>query len=405
MPRIAVGIDVAKGKSEVAVADQSLEILLMPYQVKHTVLELNALADTLRRLGGELRIIMEATGHYSEPVARNLYAAGFFVSVVNPYLVKDFGNNTLRQVKTDKADAVRIARYGIHYWRELRRYTPADDVRARLKELNRQFLFYTDRKIAQQGHLVCLLDRAFPAAHKLFTNRPKADGRLKWVDFVKEFWHCDIINQMSEDEFAEAYRVWCRENNYEFKPRKAFDIYVKSFGLIPTLPKDEHTKSLIAIAANQMTAISQDVERLRGELCDLAQRLPEYPVVTGLFGTGKSIAAQLMAEIGDMRNYKRIKSLPAFAGVDPGQKQSGVYSVRSVVITKNGSCHLRRTLSFAMDVYVLEKPAGDPVYEFYKKKRAEGKHYFVCKVAAANKFLRIYYARVKEYLDGIEDEK
>jgi hypothetical protein len=53
-----------------------------------------------------------------------------------------------------------------------------------------------------------------------------------------------------------------------------------------------------------------------------------------------------------------------------------------------------------MDVYVLEKPEGDPVYEFYKKKRAEGKHYFVCKVAAANKFLRIYRARVMEESDG-----
>jgi transposase len=402
MSRIAVGIDVARGKSVAAAVDQSMELLLAPFPVSHTVRELNALADTLRRLGGDLRVVMEATGHYSEPVARHLHAAGFFVSVVNPYLVKDFGNNTLRKVKTDKADAVRIARYGIHYWAELRRYAPADGTRARLKELNRQFLFYTDRKIAQQGHLVYLLDRAFPAAHKLFINTPKADGRLKWVDFVTKFWHCDIVNQMTEDEFAETYRAWCRENNYEFKPRKAADIYVKSFGLIPTLSKDAHTEALIALAARQLTAISRDVESLRARMCDLAQELPEYPAVTGLFGTGKSIAAQLMAEIGDVRDFKRIKSLPAFAGVDPGRKQSGDTSVRSVAVTKNGSAHLRRTLSFAMDVYVLEKPAGEPVYEFYKKKRAEGKHYFVCKVAAANKFLRIYYARVKEYLDGME---
>lgn len=33
------------------------------------------------------------------------------------------------------------------------------------------------------------------------------------------------------------------------------------------------------------------------------------------------------------------------------------------------------------------------------KKRAEGKHYFVYMTAAANKFLRIYYARVTEHLN------
>jgi hypothetical protein len=38
------------------------------------------------------------------------------------------------------------------------------------------------------------------------------------------------------------------------------------------------------------------------------------------------------------------------------------------------------------------------------KKRDEGKHYFVYMMAGANKFLRIYYARVKEYLNGLETE-
>lgn len=36
------------------------------------------------------------------------------------------------------------------------------------------------------------------------------------------------------------------------------------------------------------------------------------------------------------------------------------------------------------------------------KKRAEGKHYFVYMTAAANKFLRIYYARVTEHLKSLQ---
>ena len=36
------------------------------------------------------------------------------------------------------------------------------------------------------------------------------------------------------------------------------------------------------------------------------------------------------------------------------------------------------------------------------KKRAEGKPYLVYMTAGANKFLRIYYGRVKEYLTKLE---
>lgn len=41
-------------------------------------------------------------------------------------------------------------------------------------------------------------------------------------------------------------------------------------------------------------------------------------------------------------------------------------------------------------------PADEPVYQFLNKKRAEGKTYFVYMTAAQNKFLRIYYSRVKK---------
>ena len=43
-------------------------------------------------------------------------------------------------------------------------------------------------------------------------------------------------------------------------------------------------------------------------------------------------------------------------------------------------------------------PADEAVYQFLDKKRAEGKPYYVYMTAGANKFLRIYYGRVKEYL-------
>ena len=43
------------------------------------------------------------------------------------------------------------------------------------------------------------------------------------------------------------------------------------------------------------------------------------------------------------------------------------------------------------------------MYRFMTKKRAEGKPYLVYMTAGANKFLRIYYERVKEYLTSLEN--
>ena len=47
-------------------------------------------------------------------------------------------------------------------------------------------------------------------------------------------------------------------------------------------------------------------------------------------------------------------------------------------------------------------PLDEPVCQFMDRKRAEGKLYRVYMMAFANKFLRIYYATVKAYLESLE---
>lgn len=79
----AVGIDVSKGKSTVAVRRPGGEIVMMPFVVLHTAEDLAELTNTLRSIGGEIRVVMEHTGMYWRPIALALKEAGFFVSVVN----------------------------------------------------------------------------------------------------------------------------------------------------------------------------------------------------------------------------------------------------------------------------------------------------------------------------------
>lgn len=131
---------------------------------------------------------------------------------------------------------------------------------------------------------------------------------------------------------------------------------------------------------------------------ELSSKLPEYDVVLSLFGVGKVFCSQLIAEIGDVRRLKSGKSLVALAGIDPPPDQSGKHDAKSRSISKCGSPSLRKTLFQIMIIYLQRQPADEPVYQFLDKKRSEGKPYKVYMIAAARKFLRIYYARVIQVL-------
>ena len=65
----AVGIDVSKGKSTVAILRPYGEVVASPFDVAHTGSDLKLLADAIKKLPGETRVVMEATGNYFEPIA------------------------------------------------------------------------------------------------------------------------------------------------------------------------------------------------------------------------------------------------------------------------------------------------------------------------------------------------
>ncbi|KKI51924.1 IS110 family RNA-guided transposase [Christensenella hongkongensis] len=398
----AVGIDVSKGKSMVAVLRPFGEVVTLPYSVSHTASELSELANSLKSLDGEVRVIMEYTGRYYEPVAKALHEAGIFVSVVNPLLINQYGNNSVRKVKTDKADAVKIAKYGLDNWAELREYDPMDTTRQNLLLVCRQYNLYMKNKTAFKSNLIALLDQTFPTVHKLFKSPVRDDGSQKWVDFATTFWHCECVCGVSEKAFTERYRKWCKRHRYIFSPRKASEIYAAASEQVPTLPKDNHIKLLVTEAITQLNAISRTVEALRSDMQSLAQSLPEYPVVAALYGAGDTTAAQLIAEIGDVRRFKSKQALSAFAGVDPSPNQSGTREAKSTSITKRGRAPLRKTLFQIMECHLKRAPHDEPVFQFLDKKRAEGKPYYVYMTAGANKFLRIYYGRVREYLNALD---
>ena len=397
----AVGIDVSKGKSTVTIRRPGDIVIMSPRDIPHTQSAINDLIGLIRRLDGETKVCMEHTGRYYEPVATWLSDAGIFVSAVNPMLIRDFGDDSLRSPKTDKADSKKIARYTLDRWAKLKQYGSMDKTRNQLKTMNRQFGFYMAHKTAMKNNLIALLDQTFPGANDFFDSPARSDGSQKWVDFVHTYWHVDCVRSKSPDAFTQHYRKWCKRKGYNFSATKAEDIYQLSSDMIAVFPKDGTTKLLIRQAVAMLNTASETVEFLRLKMNETASMLPEYPVVLAMNGVGPSLGPQLMAEIGDVTRFTHRGALTAFAGVDPGKNDSGQHIQKSVPTTKKGSPYLRKTLFQIMDGLIKRSPADDPVYAFMDKKRAQGKPYYVYMTAGANKFLRIYYGRVKEYLSSL----
>ena len=399
----AVGIDISRGKSMVAVLRPFGEVVMLPFEVGHSNAELNALAEQLKSIEGETRVVMEHTGRYYEPVANALHNSGLFVSAVNPLLIKEYGGNSLRKVKTDKADAQKIARYTLDNWADLRDYTPMDTIRYDLKTLNRQFNLSSKQKTASANNLIALLEQTFPGIRKCFDSPVRNDGSQKWVDFVITFWHADCVRKYSKDAFAERYKKWCKKHGYFVLSNTIDKVYAVAQNAVVLVPMSQTTKVIIQEAAKQLTAISRSVELYRAEMNHIAETLPEYPIVMQMFGVGTTFGPQLMAEIGDVRRFARKQSLVAFAGIDPAPNDSGDKYGRNSGTTKRGSPYLRKTLFNIMKCYIQNAPENEPVFQFIDKKRSEGKPYFVFMTAAANKFLRRYYAKVNEYLSSSEN--
>ena len=396
----SVGIDVSKFWSTITIMRPGGEIVTEPYNVNHTTSELSELAASLRKLDGETKVIMECTGTYYRPIANVLYEAGLFVSTVHALLIHNYGTNSIRTGSTDKASSIKIASYGLSYWRELPKYIPEEEIRQVLKMTSRQYSKYCDIKVTLKNNFIHLLDQTFPGGlNELFSSPSRdSDGHEKWIDFALKFWHHKCISELSLKTFNDKYQKWCKRNGYNYSYDKAKEIHTFARSCVSVLPINDTTKNLIEAAAKQLISIFESANTYSKEMLRLAELLPEYPIVSAMYGVGDVLGPQLIAEIGDVSRFEKKSSLVCFAGLDIPPNQSGKFNAKSGSISKKGTTHLRKTLFQIMKCYIRNSPADEPIYQFIDRKRTEGKHYYNYMIAASGKFLRIYYARVNEYL-------
>ncbi len=394
---ISVGIDVSKEKSMVCILKPYGEVVCKPFELQHNKKSLESLDGLLQRLDGEVKIVMEATGIYNLPVLTFLDEKGYFVSVINPCVMKKYArNNNFRNVKTDKMDSITIANYGLEKWFKLKRYEASESTYAELKLLGRRYRHYMEMHIQSLLELTHVLDYVMPGIKGLFNSWTESNNKDKLSDFVERFWHYDLITSMSCEEFIEAYNEWARQKKYHQSESKAAQVYELASNGIPTLPSSlPSTKMLVLEAIKTLRTIDSSLYTILSRMKELAKSLPEYSTVRAMGGVGDTLAPKLIAEIGDVRRMHSAKALVAFAGIDPPPHESGQFVGTKRQITKKGSSTLRKVGYEVMRALKSHKaPKDSAVYEYIVKKENEGKSKKQAKIAGLNKFLHIYYARV-----------
>ena len=393
---IAVGIDVSKSKSTVAILDSYGTFLATPFNMAHTQPEMNALVSLLKAFDEPVTILLEYTGHYHYPVLKKLQEEGFPVCVVNPYQMKKYGDVEIRKAKTDKKDALRIATYALEKSYKLIPYSSMEQKYEDLKFLSRQYQQRISFVSTLKIQLINMLDQTMPGITKILALKSRDPEKCALLLFIKRYKSFDEIQRIGKTRFLSTYATLMKKTPDRYAPKKGLEIYELARDSITTRGEDPYIWAAQDQCVDLLATAQNAADEIIMQMQNIAETIPEYKVLRAMNGVGDRLGPVILAEIGDIRRFHSAKALNSFAGNDAPPYQSGQFESRNRHISKRGSSALRKACFEVMQALKLTKPQDDPVYQFILKKEQEGKPYNVAKMAGVNKFLRIYYARAME---------
>ena len=393
---IAVGIDVSKSKSTVAILDSYGTVLATPFNMAHTQPEMNALVSRLKAFDEPVTILLEYTGHYHYPVLKKLQEEGFPVCVVNPYQMKKYGDVEIRKAKTDKKDALRIATYALEKSYKLIPYSSMEQKYEDLKFLSRQYQQRISFVSTLKIQLINMLDQTMPGITKILALKSRDPEKCALLRFIKRYKSFDEIQRIGKTRFLSTYATLMKKTPDRYAPKKGLEIYELARDSITTRGEDPYIWAAQDQCVDLLATAQNAADEIIMQMQNIAETIPEYKVLRAMNGVGDRLGPVILAEIGDIRRFHSAKALNSFAGNDAPPYQSGQFESRNRHISKRGSSALRKACFEVMQALKLTKPQDDPIYQFILKKEQEGKPYNVAKMAGVNKFLRIYYARAME---------
>ena len=398
----SVGIDVSMGKSTIAIISTDGEVISEPFEIEHTKSGFNLVLEKIKDIPKDnVRFVMESTGNYCKSLLKIITDNGYFATVENPLTIKKYCDINIRKVKTDKKDALKIACYGSERWHKLIRYTPSDEIYSELRFLSRQYDEQMSLKVMKKIHLSGLIEVTFPGLKKIFNGDSLY---MLMLDIYKKYYHPSLVLSKSKSSFIKDVEKISKKTGHRIGTRVAEEMYSLANECIPSSPCNESTQLAVSNCVLLLQNLEEITNNILAKMDELARKLPEFETVSNMTGVGNKIRARLIAEIGDVRRFKNSNCLIAYAGIDVPPFQSGQFVATNRRITKRGNKHLRKVGYETMKSLKTVKPTKDnAVYLFILKKENEGKGSITAKIAGLNKFLRIYYARVMEVYNNLEN--
>lgn len=376
-----VGIDISKYKHDFCIISNTGEIIVENSTFENNKKGFQEFLEHLKSYNKQdVRIAFEATGHYSMNLELFLTNQDFSFMKVNPLVVHQFLKaRSLRRTKTDKADSFTMASYllSIHY-------KPNSSLLYHIYTL-KSLCRSREQLIKERSKFAVLLtgelDKSFPEV-KPFFNDKISNTLLFILDKYKNIEHIalmkdyDSIRLASQGKFSYA------------KFSKLKELAKNSVGY-----HDDNSDLLISTYVSIYNDFSNKIVPIDKQISTIIKEL--NPRMLSIPGIGDISAATILAEYGDISKFSNPNKMLAFAGLEPSINQSGT-SQHIGKMVKHGSGHLRYVIMNTAMIILRYSPQ---FYDYYLKKRSEGKCHRVALSHVAKKLIRVIYTLEKNNLD------
>ena len=380
---IYVGIDVAKDKHDCFAMNSDGEILIEKLTITNNLDGFETLYNSLMNFSNSLdniKVGLEATGHYSNNILNFLTEKGFNIYLINPLQTNLYvKGQSLRKTKTDKLDAHVIATMLVSD--NLKPYIPVSYHISELKSLTRHRFRLVKENSKFKTSLVRLVDIVFPELPKIVSSVAQKSclALLYELPSAKDIAECNLTH-LTHLLSNNSYKHFSRDKAIQIR-----DLARNSIGLNSNSVSFElkQTISIIQFIQEQLDDVEKRIKQILKEI--------NSPILT-IPGISFKTAGSILAEIGDISRFDSPAKLLAFAGLDPSMYQSGKFFSTHSVMVKRGSKYLRFALMTAARMVCL----NDATFCTFKdRKMAEGKHYMVTMGHVAKKLVRVIYYLLK----------
>jgi len=368
-----IGIDISKYKHDCFIATETVD---HQFSFENSQLGFNELLGHFKPLIKQEMIIgLEATGHYGENLKSFLTFHGYSFMEINPFLVKKFGEaQSLRKTKTDKKDAQMISTYmrSVDY----KAYHHQSYHISALKSLTRLRFKLISIRTKHYNMMTKVLDVIFPE-YKAFMREQGYSETSLYI--LKRFSSPDRIVKMNDEHFDKLRRLSMGKFNYP-KFVKLKELAKSTIGVT-----QNHQLFKLKTSISYVEQLNRDIDETEKQITSLMAKYPTR--IQTIKGVGVISAAVIISEYGDISLFSNPAEMLSYAGLDSTIKQSGTMSSTGKLV-KRGSKYLRATLINVCMMVMIHNPV---FYDYYTKKKQEGKHHRVALVHLAKKLVRVIH--------------